>query len=176
MIEKVVVINKKRIDKKTIDKNSAHKIGGIAHKAISVFLFDKEKLLIQKRSRYKKLWPLYWSNSCCSHPKIGETNIAAGKRCVREELGIEAVLKPLFKIRYYFKFKNIGSENEVTKVLSGRVEAKSVIANKKEVAAIRFISLNKLFSLIRQSPEKFTPWFKLMLKNKNLLAHWKKNA
>ena len=51
------------------------------------FLFnDKGHLLIQKRSSQKKLWPLYWSNTCCSHPREGEDILDAAMRRLEDEL------------------------------------------------------------------------------------------
>lgn len=39
------------------------------HRAFSVFLFNSEgKLLLQQRSATKITFPLYWTNTCCSHP------------------------------------------------------------------------------------------------------------
>lgn len=50
----------------------AHTMGDLTlHRAFSVFIFNKEgKLLIQKRSSDKLVYPGLWSNSCCSHPFI----------------------------------------------------------------------------------------------------------
>jgi len=54
-------------------KKDCHQLPGIFHRAFSVFVFNKKsELLLQKRSKEKFLWPLYWTNSCCSHPKKGE--------------------------------------------------------------------------------------------------------
>ena len=39
------------------------------HRAFSVFLFDSNnRLLLQRRSEDKITFPLYWANTCCSHP------------------------------------------------------------------------------------------------------------
>ena len=55
-------------------KAAAHDGDGQLHRAFSVFLFNaRGELLLQQRGREKRLWPGYWSNSCCSHPRIGES-------------------------------------------------------------------------------------------------------
>ena len=57
-----------------LNKAACHLGEGLLHRAFSVFLFNAEgELLLQQRSEQKKLWPLYWANSCCSHPRRGET-------------------------------------------------------------------------------------------------------
>jgi len=42
---------------------------GLLHRAFSVFLFSSEgKLLLQQRAAEKITFPLYWTNTVCSHP------------------------------------------------------------------------------------------------------------
>jgi isopentenyl-diphosphate delta-isomerase len=52
------------------DKLEAHKNPVPLHRAVSVLIFNsgKDKVLIQKRSKNKPTWPLYWSNTVCTHP------------------------------------------------------------------------------------------------------------
>ena len=50
-----------------------HHGAGLLHRAFSIYLFDGHgRLLVQRRSGTKSLWPLFWSNRCCSHPLWGE--------------------------------------------------------------------------------------------------------
>ena len=57
----------------SMSKAECHDGAGILHRAFSVFLFDEHgRLLLQQRAAGKRLWPLYWSNTCCSHPRQGE--------------------------------------------------------------------------------------------------------
>src|ERR1043166_2029346 len=76
------------------DLLAAHTGAGRVHLAFSVYLFsrDRGKLLIQRRSAAKMLWPLVWANTCCSHPRADEDAIDAGRRRLREEMGIDAEL------------------------------------------------------------------------------------
>ena len=48
--------------------------------------------MLQQRSAEKPLWPGYWSNTCCSHPRRGESYGVATQRRLHEELGIETPL------------------------------------------------------------------------------------
>jgi len=140
-------------------KESAHKGDGILHRAFSLFIFnDKKELLIQKRSRQKQLWPLFWANSVCSHPRKGEDYNTAIQRRLKEELGIATPLKFLFRAR----FGEEGSENELCSVYIGKSNDK-IVANGNEVAKWKFINLNQLEIEITEDPEKFTPWLKIEL-------------
>ena len=68
-------------------KDSCHDGPGILHRAFSLFIFNTAgELLLQQRSAGKRLWPLYWSNSCCSHPRAGETMELAVNRRLQQEL------------------------------------------------------------------------------------------
>jgi isopentenyl-diphosphate delta-isomerase len=51
-------------------------LGPPLHRAFSVFLFNSDgKMLIQRRAEEKVLFPLYWTNTCCSHPLHTEAEL-----------------------------------------------------------------------------------------------------
>ena len=75
------------------NKADLHRGSGTLHRAFSIFLFNSAgELLLTRRSNTKPLWPGFWSNTCCSHPRRGETYGVATQRRLREELGIETPL------------------------------------------------------------------------------------
>jgi len=50
-----------------LNKTACHQGVGVLHRAFSVLIFNhKGELLLQQRAASKRLWPLYWSNTCCS--------------------------------------------------------------------------------------------------------------
>jgi isopentenyl-diphosphate delta-isomerase len=56
-----------------LSKALCHEGRGVLHRAFSLLIFNERgELLIQQRSASKRLWPMYWSNSCCSHPRGDE--------------------------------------------------------------------------------------------------------
>src|SRR5271167_1630699 len=72
-----------------LSKALCHEGRGVLHRAFSLLIFnDGGELLIQQRGPSKRLWPLYWSNSCCSHPRRTESMELATRRRLYEELGI----------------------------------------------------------------------------------------
>jgi 8-oxo-dGTP pyrophosphatase MutT (NUDIX family) len=72
-----------------LSKVRCHEGRGILHRAFSLLIFNGSgELLLQQRAATKRLWPLFWSNSCCSHPRSTETMEAAIQRRLYEELGL----------------------------------------------------------------------------------------
>lgn len=145
------------------NKVNAHRGGGLLHRAFSVFLFNAAgEVLLHKRSPQKPLWPGYWTNSCCSHPRKGESYTDAAHRRLAEELGVSSDLKFLYHFRYTAEFKDLGSENELCAVYVGTLDDGQVLApNPNEVAACRWVSCDELAQWLRDAPDRFTPWFKL---------------
>ncbi len=143
------------------DKNACHNGDGILHRAFSVFIFnEKNELLIHQRSGQKRLWNLFWTNSCCSHPRKGESYEIATKRRVKEELGLETDLKYLYKFQYQARFGEKGSENELCSVYVGKTNDTPQI-NPNEISDWRYISVDELTKELTEHPEKYTPWFKM---------------
>ncbi len=143
------------------EKKVCHKGNGLLHRAFSVFIFNTQKeLLIQKRSRNKLLWPLFWSNSVCSHPRKGESCEEAARRRVKEELSVEPNLKYLFKFQYQASFDNVGSENEICYIYWGETEDR-IKADPAEIDEWRYIRIHKLNEMLKSNPDQFTPWFKI---------------
>jgi isopentenyl-diphosphate Delta-isomerase len=132
-----------------------------AGRCTALFVFNTAgELLLQQRATGKRLWPRYWSNTCCSHPRRGEQMDSAIRRRLQEELGLRAELKFLFKFQYQTQYDSQGAEHELCWVYAGR-SAERPHANVNEVAAWRYITPQALQAEIARAPETFTPWFKL---------------
>ena len=143
-----------------LSKAECHRCRGVLHRAFSLLIFnDAGELLLQQRSAAKRLWPLYWSNSCCSHPRRAETMEAATHRRLQEELGLRCALHFLFKFQYQAQFDAAGAERELCSVFIGRaVEAPKI--NRDEILAWRWISPEALQAEFAGSgADRFTPWF-----------------
>ena len=141
-------------------KASAHHGQGILHRSFSLFVFNADGELLQQRAEGKRLWPGYWSNTCCSHPRRGETMETAIHRRLAEELGMQCEFQFQFKFQYQAQFDDEGAEHELCWVYAGRTEA-APVANVLEIAALRYVAPDDLDREIAAHPERFTPWFKI---------------
>ena len=142
-------------------KSECHQGNGLLHRAFSIFVFnDSDQLLLQKRSAGKPLWPGYWSNTCCSHPRAGESMEGAVSRRLQQELGFECPLTFLYKFKYHAQYGAVGAEHEYCWVYHGRYTG-AVKVNVNEVADWRFVGIRTLEAELEASPECFTPWLKM---------------
>ncbi len=163
MEEQVVVVSENDEILGLMEKMNAHE-NGILHRAFSVFLFnDKGEMLLQKRASGKYHSPNQWTNAVCSHPKIDETYLEGAQRRLNEELGITANLTEKFSFIYKADVGQNLWEHELDHVFTGNYEG-SFVLNNDEVSEIRYISMQQLDEEMNANPEKFTEWFKIILK------------
>lgn len=143
------------------EKAAAHRGKGILHRAFSIFLFnDQGEVLLQQRSALKPLWPGYWSNTCCSHPRRGESLTQATKRRLKEELNLESKLTFLFKFQYHAVFHDIGSEHELCSVFVGSVAGRPLPDfNPTEIADTAWVSIATVDNWLSDDTIETTPWF-----------------
>jgi isopentenyl-diphosphate Delta-isomerase len=145
-----------------LSKALCHVGSGVLHRAFSLLIFNASgELLIQQRAATKRLWPLYWSNSVCSHPRATESMDAAVKRRLYEELGLSCPLRFVFKFQYQAQFDATGAENELCSVFIGR-STDPITINWEEINAWRWVSPEVLQREIStRGAREFTPWFLL---------------
>ena len=144
-------------------KSRCHAGEGVLHRAFSLLIFNERgELLIQQRSPGKPLWPRYWSNSVCSHPRRGESMDGAIQRRLEEELGIGCPLRFLFKFQYQARFGEAGAEHELCSVYVGQ-HTGPVHPDAREIMEWRWLDPATLDAQMsrRRARERFTPWFML---------------
>ena len=159
--EKLILVDENDVETGYLSKAACHDGAGQLHRAFSVFLFnDAGELLLQQRSDLKRLWPGYWSNTCCSHPRKGESMSIATQRRLHDELNIDTSLEFVYKFAYQATFDATGSENELCHVYLGKVQGE-VMPNEHEIAAIRYIQAAALLNEFETQAGILTPWFKM---------------
>ncbi len=159
--EELILVDVNDVEIGHLHKDKCHNGDGLLHRAFSLFIFNDEgEVLIQRRSAQKRLWPLYWANSCCSHPRWGEDMEEAVRRRLYQELGMHADPVFLYKFIYQVQFEDQGAEHELCWVYIGR-SSDPVRANPNEISEWKYVSPSKLDDQLKHSPQRFSPWIKL---------------
>jgi len=159
--EKVILVDQSDNQIGLMEKIEAHQ-KGLLHRAFSIFVLnDKNELLLQQRAAQKYHSPLLWTNTCCSHQRVGETTIQAGNRRLQEEMGFTTPLKELFSFIYKAPFENGLTEHELDHVMIGYYN-KNPIINTDEVENWKWISIENVREKIAQNPDEYTIWFKII--------------
>lgn len=162
MEEFVILVNEKDQEIGLEEKLSAHQ-KGLLHRAFSILIFNsKGELLLQQRAAHKYHSPLLWTNTCCSHPRKGESLSEAANRRLMEEMGMSTELKSIFHFIYYAKLENDLIEHELDHVLVGYSDEEPKI-NSEEVEAYKWQKISDIQDEMKKNPSAFTAWFQLLL-------------
>ena len=159
--EEVILVDKHDVEQGTMEKMEAHKNGGTLHRAFSVFVFNtKGELLLQRRALHKYHSGGLWTNTCCSHPRPGETVREAGHRRLEEEMGMQCKLVELFSFEYKAELDGGMTEWELDHVLLG-LSNKEPSINEEEVAEFKYMPLDDIDEDLNKNPQNYTEWFKI---------------
>ena len=163
MIEQVILVDKDDNELGTMEKMDAHMLGKL-HRAFSVFIFNSEgELLLQQRALDKYHSGGQWTNTCCSHPRLGEKTIDAANRRLMEEMGMQCSLTYAFNFTYKAALMDGIEEHEYDHVFFG-ISDELPVPNPEEVSSFKYLSMAALESDIAMNPEKYTEWFKICFK------------
>ncbi|MFS4456788.1 isopentenyl-diphosphate Delta-isomerase [Maribacter sp. 2304DJ31-5] len=159
--EEVILVNENDEQIGTMPKMEAHEKAEL-HRAFSVFVLnDSGEIMLQQRAAHKYHSPLLWTNTCCSHQRVGESNIEAGKRRLREEMGFSTELKELFSFIYKAPFDNGLTEHELDHVMIGYANEAPHI-NTDEVGDWKWMKPETIKKDIEDNPRDYTVWFKII--------------
>lgn len=147
-----------------VEKMRAH-VDGLLHLAVSVFVFDGDLLLIQKRASGKYHCGGQWANTCCSHPHWRESVEACAERRLGEELGFSLPLVRHETVEYAADVGAGLREHERVTLFSAQADRNTldVFPNAEEVESVRWIGPDDLHRAMVETPDAFTPWFRIYL-------------
>jgi isopentenyl-diphosphate delta-isomerase len=147
-----------------VDKLEVHRLG-LRHPAVSVFLLDGDRTLLQRRALGKYHTPGLWANACCTHPARGEEPAACALRRLHEELGIRGHdLRWCDRIEYRAEVGEGLVEHEVVELFTARADEHTALApDPREVMEVRWVGLDDLRAEVAATPEAFTPWLRIYL-------------
>jgi isopentenyl-diphosphate delta-isomerase len=160
--EQLILVNEHDAEIGVGEKLHTHLIGAL-HRAFSVYVFNSAGLLLlQRRSSTKYHSQGLWSNTCCGHPRLGESIRAASRRRLSEEMGFECEVREVFKFIYHAKLDNDLYEHEYDHVVVGSFDG-SPVPNPDEVGDWRWADPMAIRFDMERRPERYTYWFRISL-------------
>ena len=158
--EKVILVNEKDEELGVMNKTEAHR-QPVLHRAFSIFIFNRKgEMLLQRRAKNKYHSMDLWSNTCCSHPRPGESVMDAADRRLKEEMGFDTELKKVFDFIYKASLGNGLFEHEFDHVLTGEFNG-TPQPDKNEVSDYCYKNLADIEQSLDSFPEKYSAWFRL---------------
>ncbi|MFC3956759.1 NUDIX hydrolase [Halovivax cerinus] len=166
----VVAVDADDTELESVNRLDAHTGDGIRHRAFTSLVFDGEgNILLAQRAPDKRLWGTYWDGTVASHPVEGQSQEAATRQRLEEELGVtpdqydDVELTDRFEYKRYFE--NAGVEHEVCAVLQLTLDDRSLDPDESEVAGVMWVPYDRL----REHPEwyrqlRLCPWFEIAMR------------
>jgi isopentenyl-diphosphate delta-isomerase len=163
-MERVILVDERDCELGVAEKMRAH-AEGLLHRAFSVFVFDRAgRLLLQRRALSKYHSGGLWSNTCCGHPRPGETVAGAARRRLAEEMSFVCELRPGFEFLYRAELGNGLTEYEYDHVLVGSFDGEPR-PDPSEVGDWRWVGLKALRDDLDARPESYSYWLRVALES-----------
>jgi isopentenyl-diphosphate delta-isomerase len=163
-MEMLVLVDENDNQIGTEEKLAAHR-AGLLHRAFSIFLFNSRgEMLITRRAPGKYHSPGLWTNTCCGHPRPGESVLEAAKRRLFEETGIVCEIARKSQFIYRAEFDNGLTEHELDHILTGVYDGPLDKINPEEADAVEWVDPQDTLRDMESHPERYTVWFRLALK------------
>ena len=141
-------------------KQLCHK-KGLWHKAVAVFIINsKNQVLLQKRSKNKKMWPDMWDISAGGHVLAGEFGFQAIIREIKEELGLSVKKEEIIFIGCSTSINKKGDIlnkhfNEYY-IVTKDIDEKNLSLQKEEVSEVKWINKEEIIERIKNNYDGIT--------------------
>jgi len=148
-------------------REECHAGNQLIHRSVYIFVLNsKNELFLQRRSMSKDLYPGYYTASATGHVDYGEDYDESARRELKEELGIDAPLQRLVKVKSFSE-----TEREISVLYLCRYDGQ-IKFNEKEIAGGVFMSIEDVKRSLETDQKKFAYGFKVAFKE--LLRHIQK--
>lgn len=129
---------------------------GLYHKAVAVFIINsKKQVLLQKRSKNKKLWPNMWDVTVGGHVQVGEFGFQTIIREVKEEIGIELDKKDITflgsSISHNIKSDHINNHLNEYYIVNKEIDETKLKLQNEEVSEVKWIGKEEIIEKIKDN-------------------------
>ncbi|WP_439027323.1 isopentenyl-diphosphate Delta-isomerase [Haloarchaeobius sp. DT45] len=168
--QEVIAVDADDNEQGLVNRLDAHTGEGIRHRAFTSLVFDEdENILLAQRAAGKRLWGTWWDGTVASHPVEGQSQEAATRERLEDELGItpdqyeNLQLTDRFEYKRYFE--NAGVEHEVCAVLKLTLTDTTLDPDPEEVEGLMWVPYERL----HDHPEyyrqlRLCPWFEIAMR------------
>lgn len=157
MMEMLILVDENDVQIGTGEKMAVHRAGQL-HRCFSIFIFNNEgHVLLQKRALGKYHSGGLWTNTCCSHPRVGEEVDAAAHRRLIEEMGFDCEMKEVFTFTYRAELDHGLTEHEFDHVYVGTYDG-VVSPNPEEADGYEWERVETVKRDMEDNPQRYTVW------------------
>jgi len=166
----VVAVDSDDNEEGVVNRLEAHTGEGVRHRAFTCLVFDEAgRLLLAQRAPGKRLWDTHWDGTVASHPEPGQSQKAATRERLGEELGVTPEqftdLRVTDRFEYKRHYENAGLEWEVCAVLKTTLTDATLDPDEEEIAGLLWVDYEHLHehpAWYRQL--RLCPWFEIAMR------------
>ena len=130
---------------------------GLWHRGSHVFLFTSDRrLVVQRRSQTKDVFPGALDCSVSEHLQVGECYADGAIRGLREELGVKPI--PLRRL-LQFKMTYGPNDNMVSELYEAVYDGQSLTIDPDETEKIDYHTIPEIEEMMVAGQAAFAPWF-----------------
>lgn len=134
---------------------------GLWHKAVTLFIVNnKKQVLLQRRSKNKKLWPDMWDITAGGHVLSGEFGFQSVIRETKEELGIDLDKKDITfigtAISTNIKEDIINNHFNEFYIVNKDIDETQLTLQEEEVSEVKWVEKNEIVERIKNNHNGIT--------------------
>lgn len=130
---------------------------GVWHRGAHVFVRTSDgRMVVQRRSLTKDVFPGAFDCSVSEHVKVGEAYFACAIRGLQEELGLEPL--PLRRL-LQFKMNYGPNDNMVSELYEAIYDGDALTIDPEETEEVAYYTIAEIEEMMASELANFAPWF-----------------
>lgn len=127
----------------------------LPHRASYVLVFNSDKVIVQKRTKYKDYCPGYYEVTAGGVNSVGESVAECAERELFEELGIKCPLQHCFSFFFQDDHTTVWGDFWICR-FEGRVP-EDLTLQESEVESVELMTVRQILQEADQKKKNFTP-------------------